>query len=84
VLPACTAASAVLSPPDKTWEGKRRQRQVGGGAQGGLPPMEDKLLFLLVYQKTNPLQTLHGLPCDLSQPQPPSWMHHLLPILQHA
>jgi hypothetical protein len=48
LLPALTAASAVLSPTDKTWEGQRRQRQVGGGAQGGVPQMEDKLLFILV------------------------------------
>src|SRR5712692_694365 len=68
VLPAFAAAYAVLYPPDKTWEGKVRQRQSGGGAKGGLPQMEDKLLFILVYQKTNPLQTMHGL----------------LPVLQRA
>src|SRR5712692_9785684 len=84
VLPAFAAAYAVLSPPDKTWEGKARQRQSGGGAKGVLPQMEDKLLFILVYQKTNPLQTMHGLPFDLSQPQTHSWIHHLLPVLQRA
>ena len=84
VLPAFATAYAVLSPPDKTWEGKERQRQRGGGAKGGLPHMEDKLLFILVYQKTNPLQTMHGLPFDLSQPQTHYWMHHLLPVLQRA
>ena len=61
VLPAFAAASAVLSPPDKTWEGKVRQRQSGGGATGGLPQMADKLFFLLVYQKTNPFHTMHGV-----------------------
>ena len=84
VLPAYAAAYAVRYPPDKTWEGKVRQRQGGGGAQGVLPQMEDKLLFILVYQKTNPLQTMHGLPFHLSQPQTPYWMHHLLPVLQRA
>jgi len=84
LLPAFAAASAVLYPTDKTWEGKVRQRQVGGGAKGGLPQMEDKLLFILVYQKTNPLQTMHGLQFNLSQPQTHYWIHHLLPILQHA
>jgi len=84
VLPAYAAAYAVLYPPDKTWEGKVRQRQGGGGAQGVLPQMEDKLLFILVYQKTNPLQTMHGLPCHLSQPQTHYWMHHVLPVLQRA
>ena len=68
VLPAFAAAYAVHSPPDKTWEGKVRQRQSGGGAKGVLSQMEDKLLFILVYQKTNPLQTMHGLQFDLSQP----------------
>ena len=34
VLPAFAAAYAVRYPPDKTWEGKVRQRQSGGGATG--------------------------------------------------
>src|SRR5262249_1015452 len=46
--------------------------------------MADKLLFILIYQKTNPLHTLHGLPFELSQPQTHYWIHHLLPVLQHA
>ncbi len=46
--------------------------------------MEGKLLFILVYQKTNPLQTMHGLQFDLSQPQTHYWIHHLLPVLQRA
>ena len=57
---------------------ERRRRQ------GILSQMADKLLFILIYQKTNPLQTMHGLPCELSQPQTHSWIHHLLPVLQHA
>jgi hypothetical protein len=84
VLPAFAAASAVLYPPDKTWEGKARQRQGGGGATGVLSQMADQLLFLLVYQKTHPLQTRHGLPCGLRQPQTHYWMHPLLPVLQRA
>src|SRR5467141_3775457 len=84
VLPAFAAASVILYPPDKTWQGQVRQRQGGGGAKGVLPQMEDKLLFILVYQKTNPLQTMHGLQCDLSQSQTNYWIHHLLPVLQRA
>ena len=61
-----------------------RHRQGGGGAQGGLAQMADKLLFLLVYQQTHPLQTMHGVPCDLRQPQTHYGMHHLLPVLQRA
>ena len=84
VLPAFAAVYAVRYPPDKTWEGKVRQRQSGGGAKGVLSQMADKLLFILVYQKTHPLQTMHGLQFDLSQPQTHYWMHRLLPVLRCA
>src|SRR2546430_7863249 len=66
LLPVFAAADAALYPPDKTLEGKVRQRQVGGGAKGLLVQMEDKLLFIVVYQKTNPLQTMHGLQFGLT------------------
>jgi hypothetical protein len=46
--------------------------------------MEDKWLFILVYQKTNPLQTIHGLHFGLSQPQTNYWIHRLLPVLRRA
>ena len=84
LLPAFATASAALYPPDKTLEGKPRQRRVGGAATGALPQIEDNLLFLLVFQKTNAWQTMQGLPCDLSQPQANDWMHRLLPVLQHG
>jgi hypothetical protein len=84
LLPAFATAYALLYPPDKTLEGTPRQRRAGGGAPGALPQMEDKLLFILVFQKTNPLQTMHGLPFQLSQPQTNYWIHHWLPVLQRA
>src|SRR6266705_2191589 len=84
LLPAFATAYAALYPSDKTLEGKLRQRRVGGGATGALPQMADKLLFILVFQKTNPLQTMHGLQFHLSQPQTNYWIHHLLPVLQRA
>ena len=84
LLPAFAAASTTFYPLDQTWQGKVRQRQVGGGAKGLLSQMEDKLLFMLVYQKTNPLQTMHGLQCGLSQPQTNYWIHRLLPVVQRA
>jgi hypothetical protein len=84
VLPAFVTAYTTCYPLDKTWQGKGRQRQVGGGANGILSQMEDKLLFILVYPKTNPLYTMHGLHCGLSQPQTNDWMHRLLPVLRHA
>src|SRR5882672_4175135 len=78
LLPAFATAYALLYPSEKTLEGKPRQRRAGGGATGALPHMEDKLLFLLVFQKT------HRLQFQLSQPQTNYWIHHLLPVLQHA
>jgi hypothetical protein len=84
LLPTFATAYAALYPPDKTLAGQPRQRRVGGGATGALPQMADKLLFILVFQKTNPLQTMHGLQFDLSQPQTNYWMHHLLPVLQRT
>lgn len=84
LLPAFVTGYVTLSPPDKTLAGQARQRQVGGGAKGVLPQMEDKLLFILVYQKTNPLQTMHGLHFNLSQPRTNDWIRRLLPVLQRA
>jgi DDE superfamily endonuclease len=84
LLPAFEAAYATLYPSDLPCEGKPRQRRAGGGAKGVLPSAADKLLFILVYQKTNPLQTMHALQCGLRQPQTHYWIHRLLPVLQHA
>src|SRR5262249_15513357 len=84
LLPAFQAAYEQKYPPNLTQEGKTRQRQLGGGATGALPKSADKLFFILVYQKTNPLQTMHGLQLGLSQPQANDWIHRLLPVLQQA
>jgi hypothetical protein len=84
LLPAFQAAYETLYPQEYTRAGKPRQRRAGGGAKGVLHSFADKLLFILVYQKTNPLQTLHALQFDLSQPQANYWIHQLLPVLQHA
>jgi hypothetical protein len=45
---------------------------------------EDKLLFILVYQKAYPLQELLGSLFGLSQSQANRWVHRLLPILVRA
>lgn len=84
LLPAFQAAYASRYPPERTYEGKARQRRAGGGAKGTLPHGEDKLLFILVYQKTNPLQVMHGLQFELSQAQTNYWIHRLLPVLRHT
>ncbi len=46
--------------------------------------LSDKLLFILIYQKTIPLQTMHGLSFGLSQTQVNYWVHRLLPVLQRS
>jgi DDE superfamily endonuclease/Helix-turn-helix of DDE superfamily endonuclease len=84
LLPAFQVAYEHQYPPDLTYEGKVRQRRAGGGVKGTLPSFENKLLFILVYQKTNPLQVMHGLQFALSQAQANYWIHRLLPVLQHA
>jgi len=84
LLLAFTTAYCTLYAADKTTEGKPRQRRSGGGTKGTLHRMEDKLLFILVYQKTYPLQTMQGLHFGLSQSQANYWIHHLLSVLQRA
>ena len=84
LLPAFEAAYDDLYPPHLTAAGQARQRQRGGGAIGGLVDWEDKLLFILVYQKTYPLQTMQGLHFGLSQPQANYWIHRLLPVVRRA
>jgi Helix-turn-helix of DDE superfamily endonuclease len=84
LLPAFQRAYDTRYPSTLTRTGTPRQRRAGGGAKGALHGCEDKLLFILIYQKTNPLQTMHALQFDMSQPQANYWIHQLLPVLQHA
>src|ERR687887_2755053 len=44
-----------------------------------LPTPADRLLFILVYLKTNPLQVAHGLMFGLPQGKTNQWIHVLLP-----
>jgi Helix-turn-helix of DDE superfamily endonuclease len=71
-------------PANQTAEGQPRQRSVGAGCKGRLEQPEDKLLFLLVYLKTYPLQAVMGELFDLSTPQVNYWIHRLLPVLRSA
>src|SRR5215831_7947765 len=49
-----------------------------------LPSAEDRLLFILVYLKTNPLQVAHGIMFGLPQGKTNQWIHVLLPVLRNA
>jgi hypothetical protein len=69
---------------EQTVEGRRRQRRGGAGGKARLNSAADKLLFILVYTKTYPLQTMLGLQFDLSQGRVNIWIHRLLPVLDAA
>jgi DDE superfamily endonuclease/Helix-turn-helix of DDE superfamily endonuclease len=84
LLPAFQAAYTHHYPPHLTQTGQSRQRRGGGGLPGTLAHPAAKLLFILVYHKTNPLQTMHGLQFGLRQPQTNYWIRRLLPVLQEA
>jgi hypothetical protein len=47
-----------------------------------LPTAEDRLLFVLSYVKSNPLQSNHGLLFGMSQAKTNGWLHVLLPVLR--
>lgn len=84
LLPNFESAYEKLYPSDLTYNGKERRRTVGGGLKSKLSDIEDRLLFILVYQKTNPLQTMHGIQFGLSQAQANYWIHRLLPVVQET
>jgi hypothetical protein len=84
LLPAFARAYAEHYPAGTTMTGTPRQRRAGGGRKGGLHETEQKLLFSLVHQKADPLQTLWGEVFELSQSRVHEWIHRLLPILKGA
>jgi len=47
-----------------------------------LPTPEDRLLFILVYLKTNNLQVIQGELFGMPQNKTNQWIHTLLPVLQ--
>jgi Helix-turn-helix of DDE superfamily endonuclease len=47
-----------------------------------LPTPEDRLLFILVYLKTNVLQVVQGEMFGMPQNKANQWIHTLLPVLQ--
>lgn len=84
LLPVFKDKLAALHPPELTKRGKPRQRRAGAGPKEKLRTDEDKLLFILMYQKTYPIQTMLGLQFEISQPQANYWIHLLLPILKQT
>jgi len=84
LLPAFGQAYARQYEGALTQAGEPRQRKVGGGRSSGLDGMEQKLLFILVYQKTYPLQAVMGALFEISQSSANMWIHRLLPVLKDA
>ena len=74
-----TRAEAAIRP-----KRIRRRRAVGAGRKPGLRTVENKLLFVLVYTKTYPLQVVQGQLFGMSQSSASEWIHFLLPILAKA
>ena len=65
-----------------TLEGKPRQnRSYSPYKNSVLPTMEDKLLFILNYMKTYPLQESHAQAYEMQQSQANQWIHLLLPLV---
>jgi len=81
LLPAFAEALETTETPTKR---KKRQRAPGGGRKPGLRTGEDKLLFVLVYTKTYPLQIVQGRLFGMSQSSANAWIHRLLPVLAAA
>src|SRR5437868_2928272 len=81
LLTAFNRSYERLYPTTRTVEGQPRQRAAGGGRIGALHEPQQKLLFLLVYLKTYPLQVVMAELFDLSQPQVNYWLNRLMPVL---
>lgn len=84
LLSAFGEAYQAQYPAQQTMTGQARQRRQGAGNKGKLRHLEDKLLFILIYEKTYPLQTMLGLQFGISQGRVNEWIHRLTPILQQA
>jgi Helix-turn-helix of DDE superfamily endonuclease len=84
LLPFFIVAYGEAYPLERRMDGGERRRRAGAGAKSKLGSMEDKLLFILNYHKTNPLQEQHGLLFGMSQGRVNIWVHKLFPVLQQA
>jgi hypothetical protein len=68
-----------------TIEGKKRERPIVNVRKNGtFPTWEDKLLFILMYLKTYPLQAVVAGQYGMSQPQVQRWIKLLKQILISA
>lgn len=73
---ALRAAEAKPKPATQ-----KRQRAPGAGRKPGWQTGADKLLFVLVYTKTSPLQVVQGKLFEMSQASANEWLRFLVPVL---
>ena len=68
-----------------TLEGKKRKKRGYIAYKNSpLPTIEDKLLFILIYLKTNNLQSVQAELFGMHQPEANLWIHILAPLLNQA
>lgn len=68
-----------------TLEGKPRQHRTYSTYKNStFPTMEDKLLFILNYMKTYPIQQTQAQLFGIQQSQANQWIHLLLPLVKQA
>jgi hypothetical protein len=84
LLPAFEQSYADFYPAHLTMRGQPRQSCPGAGRPSVLDGSATKLLFLLVYLKTYPLQVVLAELFGLSTSQANWWLQRLLPVLQWA
>ena len=84
LLPNFKQAYDETYPIHFTKTGALRQRIKKVFLKESLAELEDKLLFILAYEKTNCHQTLFGELFNLSQPRISALVHELTPILKLA
>jgi hypothetical protein len=84
MLPHFERAYADLYQGPLLANGKPRKRAVGGGRGSEIKLIEQKLLFILVYLKTYPLQVVMGELFGMSQSSANHWIYRLLPAAQKA
>lgn len=67
-----------------TMEGKQRHRIYKPRKTSNLPSIEDKLLFTLIFLKTNPLQEHHAASFGINQPKANLYLHKFIPLLRQT
>lgn len=65
-----------------TFEGKPRQRIYSRRKNSTLAGIDQMLLFILIYLKTNPLQEHHAAFFGMTQPKANMLIHILIPLLR--